>query len=399
MRSSGKRRSESELLGDPRRRPQFHGAAASQQTATTGAAAPDAAATRGFRSSAMVQQLHAAAQQHAQATTPARPTRGTAAVTSAPSADRRESASSRRLTPIEIERTLDQQWPGDVDNFTLDGVRLEHGEVVAPVLQAGARGGGRDELVEVDLFVLHQLVRRRYGGFNAVSKRQWVDVLRTMLNTARIAERRDLFQANDARRTADDEQSNGSGKSPTKRGPSQADSFSSTALHSMADQLRQVYRVQLLPLEQYVTRHRQEQEVALSDNEDEADADTEMKDEAAQRKPASSSSLPGEEMPMPVFSMDQIRKWTLIRARKQRQQAAAATQDHARAGAAQPAESASSASGQSRTRATASSASKSNPQLLCLQCNVDNLAPMCQCHHCHQSSLTTGTCRASGAMK
>lgn len=325
-------------------------------------------------------------------------------MTSAASGDQRQSASSRRLTAIEIERTLDQQWPGDVDNFTLDGVRLEQGEVVAPVLQAGARGG-RDELVEVDLFVLHQLVRRRYGGFDAVSKRQWMDVLRTMLNTVRVAERRDLFQANDVHRTADDEQSgsSGSGKSPTKRGPSQSDTFTNASLHSMADQLRQVYRVQLLPLEQYVTRHRQEQETALPANDDEAEADgdTKMKDDAAQHKPfSSSSSLPGEEMPMPVFSMDEIRKWTLIRARKQRQQAAAAASDQARAGAAQPAESATaSSSAQSRARSNAASASGSNPQLLCSQCNVDDLAPMCQCHHCHQSPLTQAHRRRSEAIE
>ena len=408
VRASGKRRSESELLNDARRRPPQPSASstAQQQQQQLTSTTSQAVSARGFRTSAMVNEIKAAAQQHAQqkGAGTQRLTRGaiseqtaaaSASAAAAPSA--KELAHLKRSTAAAIDRTIDEQWPGDDNNFSMSGVTLMDGEIVLPTLHvtaatgtASARHAANAASTDVDLFVLYELVSRRYGGYASISKRQWIEVMRRMASTTRIMEKHGLFQSNQNDR---DEPDNASNTSPTKRSQAQTKADEQAVpSQAMADELREVYRVHLLLYEEYVTRHRKElrqkMEGADGDDVDMADEGTNAAgggDHFA-NPVAGSTGLP---MPAPAFSMAEIKRWALIRARKQHQATLHCPTEAQPATAAASSSAAAPAAASTRTRRSVASSSKSshaaNEQSLCSQCKQDTLAPMCQCYHCQTS--------------
>ena len=421
----GKRRTEAALLMDSRRRPRdkfpepVASAAAEAASSSSAVSAQSAAAGHTsvsvektvLRSGSLVHDLRMAASAYA-SRGDGRP--ATAASGSTKSVGARPSASPTPHIP-DVSAVS--------DDFTLDGVHVREGEIVAPTLRSVAESKSyhpASGLAEIDLFVLFELVTRRWNGFSNLSRKQWIDVLRQLMLTERIVAKQHLFQTNDEQRIL--QQDEEVEKSPAKKGRKSVDELPAQLLtQSVADELCAVYRTHLLPYEQYVTEHAQQQarlspsksaidlskptSMDLDDDDSSATTDEPKVAAAASSSSAAAASAPCIarpashscdllSVPAPTFSMFDIRQWSQVRAMKARLQAQRAEPSEET----RPLASAAAASGSRSTRMGGSARTYGTDPSICAVCKNDTLAAMCQCHHCLSSqSLSQAQERALGS--
>lgn len=318
-------------------------------------------------SSSAVRALRSHAAHQAQACRAAREVRGTKRATIHASLPTKETtrlrSSHRAAAPVDtplIAADDEDGAGGDHNNFTFRGVTLSDGEVVPPTISD----------VEVDLFLLFELVSQRFGGFSLIAKRDWTDLVRLMRATDALMEAQQQFRPNLIDEETN-ETSDGYPRAPAKHSPAKArrsHTESPAQLAREADSMRDIYRTYLLPYEEYVQQH--------------THIDTDRVSSASADSPASPHGRSHHsELPLADLSMDEIRRWPHITAMKQKETAlaaaAASTNQHAAAAAAVSV---------SDTPAASASAAVTDPPLTCAQCETDSLAPTTQCYQCRTST-------------
>jgi len=179
----------------------------------------------------------------------------------------------------------------DERNFTFSGVKLVDGEIVNPRLTSCTLSGDLD----VDLFLLYELVRTQWGGYTAVGKANgWSEVVKKMRTAALICHTNHVFQRNDENPfTWQQGQSQSSGRG---RGRQQArqespisapDDMSTGTLTAAAKELAKVYKTYLLPYEHYERSFVQQCQQHMGDIATDATATS---TNSAASSPASSSA-------------------------------------------------------------------------------------------------------------
>ena len=389
QRLPGMRRSEAQMLDDPRRRPP----AAAAVTRASEPQPPQSLAQRlGLTSSSLTRQLHAAAQSLTSAGLPGRTStrahRGT-------SPTKRADGGAARLSSVDAERAVADNFPGNELNFSLDSVQVLDGQVVMPVLRADAgaldsdaatSASAREEL-PIDLFILHQLVAWRLRlskrGSDTLPSQflpaDWTDLLLMLRDIHRIGQRRRLFQTNDeaaevpspAATTTKAARGHSNGhanagaqaKSSSPQKPrSQKDAQArAEAQQRAATALRVIYHSHLAPM---LNLERNTTAASASIQANTGAVSTSAEGTAAASSSAGApDAVPAQCFPVPTFSASDIAEWAGVRARIQRAKARA----------------------EADAAALAASVRSGKRRPPCELCQTNIMADMCQCAHCHKS--------------
>lgn len=394
--AKGQKRSETQLLNDSRRRPTRESHSDNMDVDHDEGELEERKS--GYRTSPSVVELHSAAASYAQRVAPgvvprvlrSRNGEGNNQLTTKADnnttkrATRHDDAhSSTKSAPSSSSSLTSDVGFLDLNNFTLDGVTIESGEIVTPTMKRG----------HIDLFLLYELVVNRFGGFDHILKKQWLDLARLLRIATRMVDATNQFRSNPMSDTTTNMEEEEEEKE--YGGKDTGDDDTSTQLHAMAEQMRKIYRSHLLPYERHIAAHAKE---AAAVGQVDSDTTVSVAGDSCDSSDLTRSSgrlASSSDLPLPCFSMGEIRRWSQVAARKQREAQLAAeaanannTSQHARAAAA-AATHAAAATPVTPARkpgrmssATAGVPTERDLGYACAQCKVDSLAPSTQCYQC-----------------